>query len=82
VPVESLQAREGTYELHWAYSMKIRSGGDHLIAQPTGQPPARFEPMSATRFYNAAMDTEIEFSLDGAELILYQTGAAVPLRRQ
>jgi CubicO group peptidase (beta-lactamase class C family) len=83
-PMNVVEARpfEGEYELHWAFSMKVREAGDVLLLQFTGQPPMRFEPMGGTRFFNDQFDAELEFAKDGSSLVLYQSGAAIPFQKR
>ncbi len=80
--VDQSRPFEGEYELHWAFSMKVRVAGDVIIVQFTGQPPTRFEPMSATRFFNDQQDAEIEFAKDGSSAVVIQSGAAIPFTKR
>ena len=80
--VDESRPFEGEYELHWAFSMKVRVAGDVLIVQFTGQPPTRFEPMSATRFFNDQLDAELDFAKDGSSVVVYQSGAAIPFQKR
>lgn len=55
---------------------------DHLSTQATGQGSLRIDPMSPTRFFNDAINAEIEFEKDGTALMLYQNGAALRFKRE
>jgi CubicO group peptidase (beta-lactamase class C family) len=80
--VDESRPFDGEYDLHWAFSMKVRVAGDALLVQFTGQPPMRFEPMGGARFFNDQADAELEFAKDGSSLVLYQSGAAIPFQKR
>ena len=73
---------EGVYALNASFKLTIKSEGDHLSTQATGQGSVRVEPMTPTRFFNDSINAEIEFEKDGSALTLYQNGAVMKFKRE
>jgi CubicO group peptidase (beta-lactamase class C family) len=79
-------AYAGEYELAPGFSITILREGDHLFAQPTGQPKAELFPESETRFFLKVVDAQIEL-VRGADgkvtgLVLHQNGHDRPGKRK
>lgn len=82
LPVEAMKPFEGVYALDANFKLTIRVEGGRLVAQATGQAPAPLEPMSPTRFFNDAINAEIDFEKDASAMTLYQNGAELKFKRQ
>jgi D-alanyl-D-alanine carboxypeptidase len=82
LPPEAMKAFEGIYAMNPNFKLTIKVEGDHLSTQATGQGAVRIDPMSPTRFFNDALNAEIEFEKDGAALTLYQNGAVIKFKRE
>jgi len=65
VPPDVLARYVGTYRLAPTFSITITREGDHLYAQPTGQPKSQIFPESATECYVQAMGAPITFVTSG-----------------
>jgi CubicO group peptidase (beta-lactamase class C family) len=61
---ELFDAYVGRYELIPDRVMTITREGDHLFAQPTGQPKLEFFPESETAFFSKVVDAQITFVKD------------------
>lgn len=79
---EEMKAFEGVYALNASFKLTIKSEGDHLSTQATGQGSVRVDPMTPTRFFNDGINAEIEFEKDGSALTLYQNGAVLKFKRE
>ena len=79
---EDMKRFEGVYALNPDFKLTIKVDGDHLSTQATGQGSVRTEPMSPTRFFNDAINAEIEFERDASALTLYQNGAVLKFKRE
>jgi len=79
---EDMKRFEGVYALNPDFKLTIKVEGDHLTTQATGQGSVRTDPMSPTRFFNDAINAEIEFEKDVSSLTLYQNGAVLKFKRE
>ena len=79
---EDLKPFEGVYALNPNFKLTIKTEGDHLSAQATGQGSMRIDSMTPTRFFNDSINAEIEFEKDGSSLTLYQNGAVLKFKRE
>jgi len=80
-----LDALAGRYELAPGFIVEVRSEGDALMIQPTGQPALRIYPQSESRWFPLEIDAVVEFEgfADGRAdgLVLVQGGREMRGRR-
>jgi CubicO group peptidase (beta-lactamase class C family) len=65
---DALDRYVGVYTLRPGFTLTITRDGNALSAQPTGQPPLRFTPISATAFTAEAVTTTLAFDVKGDEV--------------
>ncbi len=75
----------GDYELAPNFIITISKEGSKLMGQATGQPKVELIPQSNIRFHIAAVNADIEFTIDTAGkatgLTLFQGGQKLPAKR-
>ena len=64
LPPEALERFAGVYALRPDFTLTVQRDGDALSVQPTGQPPLRFTPESATTFAADSVTTKLIFDSD------------------
>lgn len=83
---EQMKPFEGSYALNAGFVLKVWVEKGRLMTQATGQGPVPLDPMSPVRFFNDAVNAEIEFQRDGdgkyGSLTLYQNAAVLKFTRQ
>lgn len=71
-----LDAYVGRYEVRTGMVLTVTREGDHLLAQPTGQPRLEILPASETEFFLKVVDARLTFVKDAdgkvTHVILYQ----------
>ena len=82
LPAEDLKAFVGTYELAPTFSIKVRSDGQQLFAQATGQPEFELFAEDEDTFFLKVVPASVDFNKDDSgkvtELILHQGGRDMP----
>jgi CubicO group peptidase (beta-lactamase class C family) len=63
---EMLERYAGVYALRSGFTLTVQRDGDALSVQPTGQPPLRFAPESATTFAAESVATKLAFESDNS----------------
>jgi len=78
VPVSTLTAYVGTYEMAPNMNVMVTLDGDHLMAQLSGQPKFQLYAESETRFFLKVVDAQLDFVRDASssvtQAVLHQNG--------
>ena len=78
VPVSTLTAYVGTYEMAPNMLVMVTLDGDHLMAQLSGQPKFQLYGESETRFFFKVVDAQLDFVRDASsslkQAVLHQNG--------
>ena len=81
VPVSTLTAYVGTYEMTPNVTLMVTLDGDHLMAQLSGQPKFQLYSESETRFFFKVVDAQLDFVKDPSgpvtQAVLHQNGRDV-----